>query len=199
MRMLPKSPSSRSGSRTCTSWPGGLLAAFPEAEAPVQALIEEADGSAVELVRSVTTRFPSFNDVATYQDQEVRFYKRAQILISDLAGAFNGRDLGAFHDLNLLTAFADYKIPQVLRSFNALVYSPELDAAIAERRLIPTGSAWEIEIRAGTIWACEFLRRILADQGRLFRATEIDWILWLAGQSLPPEMPTYHRTLTVFY
>jgi hypothetical protein len=177
----------------------GLIEGFPEAEHPVTALIEGADGSAVELDRAVVERFPSFNDVALYQEQEVRFYKRAQILISDLAGAFNGRGLGAFHDLNLLTAFADYKIPQVLRGFNALVYSPELDAAIGEKRLIPMGSAWEVEIRAATIWACESLRRILADQGRLFRATEIDWILWLAGQSLPASMPPYHRTLTVFY
>jgi hypothetical protein len=177
----------------------GLIDGFPEAKIPVLALIDAADGSAVELVRALADRFPSFNDVALYQDQEVRFYKRAQILVSDLAGAFNGRGLGAFHDLNQLTAFADYKIPQVLRGFNALVYSPELDAAIAERRLIPTGSAWEIEIRAATIWACEVLRRILAEQGRLFRATEIDWILWLAAQSMPAEMPTYHRTLTIFY
>jgi hypothetical protein len=177
----------------------GLLEGFPESANPVQALIESADGSAVELVRTVTERFPSFNDVALYQEREVRFYKRAQILVSDLAGAFNGRGFGDFHDLNLLTAFADYKIPQVLRGFNALVYSPELDAAIAERRLIPMGSAWEVEIRAATIWACELLRRNLAEQGRLFRATEIDWILWLAGQSLPDTMPPYHRTLTVFY
>jgi hypothetical protein len=177
----------------------GLLQGFPEAEIPIQALIAGADGSAVALVQAVVERFPSFNDVARYRDQEVRFYKRAQIFVADLAGAFNGRGLGAFLDLNQLTAFADYKVPQVLRGFGALVYAPELDVAIAERRLIPMGSAWEVEIRAATIWACEHLRRILAGQGQLFRATEIDWILWLAGQSLPAEMPPYHRTLTMFY
>jgi hypothetical protein len=177
----------------------GLLEGFPEAKAPVEALIQGADGSAVALVREVVARFPSFNDVAQYRDQEVRFYKRAQIFVADLAGAFDGRGLGAFHDLNQLTAFADYKVPQVLRGFGGLVYAPELDTAIAARRLIPLGSAWEVEIRAATIWACELLRRTLAGQGQLFRATEIDWILWLAGQSLPAKMPPYHRTLTMFY
>lgn len=177
----------------------GLREGFPEATHPVVTLIEEADESAVALIQDVVRRFPSFNDVATYQEREIRFYKRAQILVADLAGAFNGRGLGAFHDLHLLTAFADYKIPQVLRGFNALVYSADLAATIAARRLIPTGSPWEIEIRSATIWACEMLRRILAEEGRLYRATEIDGILWLAGQSLPAEMPTYHRTLTVFY
>ena len=170
-----------------------------DAEAAITRLIRGADGSAVELVFEVARRFPSFNDVASYEGEEVRFFKRAQILVSDLAGAFAGRGPGHFHDLALLTAFADYKVPQVLRGFGALVYAPELDAAIARREAIPTGSAWEIEIRAATVWACELLRRILAEQGRLFRATEIDWILWLAGQSLPPSMPTYHRTWTVFY
>ena len=162
-RMRRRSRFSRSGSRTCMSSAAVFSRDSRRPAHPVQALIEGADGSAVELVRSVVERFPSFNDIAMYQEQEVRFYKRAQILVSDLAGAFNGRGLGTFHDLNLLTAFADYKIPQVLRGFNALIYSPELDAAIAERRLIPMGSAWEVEIRAATIWACEFLRR---DPGR---------------------------------
>jgi hypothetical protein len=177
----------------------GLREGFPDAEIPVQALIEAADGSAIDLVRAVTSRFPSFNDVASFQDQEVRFYKRAQILVADLAAAFDGSGLGAFHDLNQLTAFADYKIPQVLRGFKAMVYTDDLAEAIAAHRLIPTGSAWEIEIRSATIWACELLRQILAEEGRLHRATEIDAILWLAGQSLPAEMPPYHRTLTVFY
>jgi hypothetical protein len=31
------------------------------------------------------------------------------------------------------------------------------------------------------------------------RATEIDWMLWFAGQSLPASMPPYHRTYTPFY
>lgn len=176
----------------------GLLAMDPGVN-PVVGLIRGAQESAVALIQEVVRRFPSFNDVATYQGQEVRFYKRAQILVADLHGAFNGSTLGAFHDLNLLTAFADYKVPQVLRGFGVLRYSPDLDEAIARRQLIPTGSAWEVEIRAATIWACELLRQRLAEQNRLYRATEIDWILWLAGQSLPVEMPTYHRTYTVFY
>lgn len=178
----------------------GLDAIAPgNAEAAISGLIRGADGSAVELVLEVVRRFPSFNDVAAYEGAEVRFFKRAQILVADLAGAFAGRGLGHFHDLARLTAFADYKVPQVLRGFGALVYAPELDDAIARRQLIPTGSPQEIEIRAATVWACEILRRILAEDGHHFRATEIDWILWLAGQSLPATMPTYHRTYTVFY
>ncbi len=95
--------------------------------------IEQAGQSAAALVRLVVQRFPSFNDVASYRGRKVRFYKRAQLLATDLAGAFHGRDLGEFHDLDQLTAFADYKLPQVLRYYGALVYSPALAARIDRR------------------------------------------------------------------
>ena len=166
---------------------------------PVETLVSSAGGSAAALIQSIVRRFPSFNDVARYEGEEVRFYKRAQILAADLHGAFFGYGLGKFNDLAKLTAFADYKVPQVLHGFGALVYSDNLTATIAARRLLPAGSPEEIEIRAATIWACEWLRQILAESGANHLATEIDWLLWFAGQSLPASMPTYHRTLTIFY
>ncbi|MBI2862011.1 MAG: hypothetical protein HYX89_04245, partial [Chloroflexi bacterium] len=88
--------------------------------------IEEARSSAAALVRIVVETFPSFNDVAEYNGKEVRFYKRAQILVADLYGAFEGRGWGGFHDLETLTTFADYKVPQVLRELGAIEYVPPL-------------------------------------------------------------------------
>ncbi len=168
-------------------------------EQPIEELIGGANGSAVALVEAVRRRFPSFDDVTWVDGQEVRFLKRAQILIGDLHGAFDGQGLGAFHDLDELTAFADYKVPQVLRRFGVLRYAPELEAALREQRLIPTNSRWELEIRAGTIWACELIRQSLAQRGVSLMAMEIDWALWLTGQSLPPGSEPYHRTPTIFY
>lgn len=176
----------------------GLIAAYPDAN-PVIALIKEAERSAARLVQRVVSLFPSFNDVAIYEGAEVRFYKRAQILVADLHGAFGGQGLGAFDDLEILTAFADYKVPQVLRRLGILVYDDELAEAVDNRRLIPMGSPKEIEIRAATVWACELLRRALARRSRNVRAFEVDWMLWLLGQSLPADTQPYHRTYTVFY
>jgi hypothetical protein len=150
-------------------------------------------------VDRVTRLFPSFNDVTTFQGSEVRFYKRAQILIADLSGAFGGQGLGGFDDLETLTAFADYKVPQVLRRFGVIDYDETLTAKIDRRELLAPGSVEEIEIRAATIWGCELIRRALAARGTHLRAFEIDWALWFAGQSLPPDERPYHRTLTVFY
>ncbi|HET9662060.1 MAG TPA: queuosine salvage family protein [Thermomicrobiales bacterium] len=168
-------------------------------EQPIEELIGGAHGSAVALVEGVRHRFPSFDDVTWVDGREVRFLKRAQILIGDLHGAFEGQGLGAFSDLDELTAFADYKVPQVLRRFGVLQYAPELEAALREQRLIPANSRWELEIRAGTIWACELIRQRLVEQGIALRAFEIDWALWLTGQSLPPGSEPYHRTPTIFY
>lgn len=163
------------------------------------ALIRLANGSAVRLVQEVSVRFPSFDDIAAYRGYAVRFYKRAQILVADLAAAFAGEGLGAFDDLDRLTAFADYKVPQVLRRLGILVYAAALAAKVDARLLLPPGSAEEVEIRAATIWGCELLRRALHQRGRPLRAFEVDWALWMAGQSLPPDTRPYHRTLTGFY
>jgi hypothetical protein len=129
----------------------------------------------------------------------VTFLKRAQILVADLSGALAGDPLGQFDDLEALTAFADYKVPQVMRHLGILVYDETLAETIAARQLIPAGSREEIEIRAATIQGCEHIRLAFADRGIHLGAHEIDWMLWSAGQALPTDTAPYHRTLTPFY
>jgi Potential Queuosine, Q, salvage protein family len=176
----------------------GLLIFSAEPDAAAR-FVASAGRSAPRLAELVAGRFPSFNDVAMLDGREVRFFKRAQILVADLHGAFSANGLGRFDDLSALTAFADYKVPQVLRGLGALRYKTELAAAIDRRELIPAGSRQEIEIRAATIWACEWLRQAVAGRGRTMAAFEIDWALWMAGQSLGAEVALYHRTQTIFY
>lgn len=53
--------------------------------------IEQAQGSAIRLVQQLIAHFPSFRDVATYHGREIRFFKRAQICVADLAAAFHGK------------------------------------------------------------------------------------------------------------
>jgi hypothetical protein len=176
----------------------GLLAIGGGEEAALR-LVALAGGSAVRLVQEVVARFPSFADEATLDGETVRFYKRAQILVADLAGAFTESAPGLVTDLDQLTAFADYKVPQVLRRFGLLVYTPDLAARIARRERLPAGSREEIEIRAATVQAVELLREASDAYGREFSASDIDWLLWMAGQSLPTVAEPYHRTSTVFY
>lgn len=162
-------------------------------------LLEAAAGSAANLVRLVTAAFPSFCDTAEYDGHPVFFYKRAQILAADLHGAFGGRGWGAFRDTDRLTAFADYKLPQVLRHLGIFEYGERLARKVDQLEHLQPGSPEEVEIRANTIWAVELIRRESAAGGLTVKASEIDWLLWNLGQQDAFRKKPYHRTRTIYY
>ena len=162
-------------------------------------VIKEAAGSAVRLALLLAEHFPSFCDVASFRGQAVRFFKRAQICVADLHGAFGGQDWGAFTDFDQLTIFADYKLPQLLRHFGVLEYSPTLAERIDRQELLEPGSEEEVQIRAATIWACEILRQSINAAGNEpVTAADIDLQLWLLSQDTMNMRP-YHRVRTLYY
>ncbi|MGI5844991.1 MAG: queuosine 5'-phosphate N-glycosylase/hydrolase [Candidatus Xenobium sp.] len=161
--------------------------------------IESCQGSAVQLVELLERDFSSFRDVSTWKGRMVRILKRAQITAVDLYGTFGGTGLGNFSDLEELTAFADYKIPQVLRALGVLEYSPSLAGRVDRMELLEPGSLEEVEIRAAMVWATEWIRQGLQAEGLNRRAFELDWFLWNMGQAPLPEQKPYHRTRTWFY
>lgn len=162
-------------------------------------LVEEASGSALKLASLLAERLNSFRDMTWYKDRKVLFLKRAQIFVADLYGVFRGKNWGRFRDIDELTAFADYKLPQVLRHLGILTYSPKLAQMVDNQILLFPGSLEEIEIRANTIWAVECIRQELERLGRRMRAFEIDWLLWNMGQEDTYRAKPYHRTVTIFY
>jgi hypothetical protein len=129
----------------------------------------------------------------------VFFYKRAQIFAADLYGAFKGKEWGQFTDIHKLTAFADYKLPQVLRHLGILNYGQSLAQKVDQKVLLGPGSQGEVEIRANTVWSVELIRQELERKGKGLKAFEIDWILWNLGQRAEFKVRPYHRTATVFY
>jgi hypothetical protein len=161
--------------------------------------VNQAEGSAVKLTLLLVQDFSSFRDVAGYAGREVHFFKRAQICVADLHGAFSGRRWGTFSDLDKLTIFADYKLPQVLRHYGLLEYQHSLAERVDKQELLAAGGEAEVELRAATIWACELLRREMSDvAGRVITAVEIDQLLWYLGQNAS-DMRPYHRTRTIYY
>ncbi len=163
------------------------------------AYVKAFNGDAVAFVNAVVRDFSSFRDEARYENRLVRFYKRAQILVSDTAATCHGKDRGSFKNLDDLTAFADYKIPQVLRRLGILVYSERLARLVDSRVILEPGSSEEVEIRASTVCAIDSLRRELEKNGRKCRAVEVDWLLWQMGQEPSPADLPYHLTRTVYY
>lgn len=167
-------------------------------------LVTAARGSASRLVSLLTAHFPAFRDHALFAGRQVYFYKRAQIFVADLHGAFDGAGLGAFTDISALTTFADYRVPVVLRKAGCLRYSTALAAAVDAKQEVPAGSAEECELRGATIQAVEVLRDALAaaaaaDGLPLPTAVHVDWRLWELGEASRLTDAPHHRTRSVYY
>ncbi|KAJ5559076.1 hypothetical protein N7535_009060 [Penicillium sp. DV-2018c] len=121
--------------------------------------IDSANLSAAGLVNILTESFACFRDEAIFHGKRVRLYKRAQILVADIWACFNGEDFGEFHDIDKITMFADYRIPQMLHQLNCLRYAPKLDHHIRSLKPIEPDSDWEIELRGVSIWCVELIKR----------------------------------------
>ena len=171
-------------------------------------LLQKHDGQALNMLRSaafsapviaatLARELPSFRDGAWYRGTWVWVLKRAQILPSDLAQLSTKYPAFQMTDCDRLTAFADYRLPQVLRHFGALTYSAGLAAVVDAGTILPSGSAPETEIRACTIEACEGLKRYLPQRS----SADIDLGLWLIGQDmrLDPTLLPHHRTPGQYY
>lgn len=130
-------------------------------------VVGAAGGSAERLAEQAADGMPSFVDPG--------FYKRAQILASDLALA----GVADFHDLDRLTIFADNLVPHVLRVDGVLRYEASLAAGIDRGELLAPGRD-EREIRACAVHACEAIATRLGVAPRV-----LDGWLWNRGAGGP--------------
>lgn len=144
-------------------------------------LVAQAGDSAERLAEMLATGMAMFDDRG--------FYKRAQIVASDLAHA----SVAGFSDLDRLTIFADNLVPHVLRRDGVLRYSPDLAARVDAGAILPLGGA-EREIRACALHACELLSERTGVPPRMLDA----W-LWNKGQAPEYKAHRRHRCRTVFY
>ncbi|MCA9256479.1 MAG: hypothetical protein KDA33_12615 [Phycisphaerales bacterium] len=173
------------------------------------ALLDRFDGAFVNAIESVNhrawplavllmTNFDGFRDVSSYQNTAVYFLKRAQICALDLHFAWAARDFGRLDQLEALTAFADYRIPQALRHLGLLTLSDSLAARIDAREEIDRDSDEEIELRAASIQAVDCMSRELIRAGRRAQPWEVDCWLWEISHADDVTVQ-HHRTRTTFY
>ncbi|MFH0738014.1 MAG: queuosine salvage family protein [Candidatus Micrarchaeota archaeon] len=153
-----------------------------------------AGGDAIKLLRIVVAHFPSFHDSSILDGEEVFFFKRAQLLVSDISRQFPG-GLGRADEL---TACADYVLPMVLRWKGILGYSRGLAEAIDSRAIIQRGSREEICIRASTILAVEMIKEELRARIPGICSMDVNDYLWLAKKEVPTGT-AYHLTRTTAY
>ncbi|KAJ4315161.1 hypothetical protein N0V94_006101 [Neodidymelliopsis sp. IMI 364377] len=118
-----------------------------EFDSSVVTLIEDAKNSAAGLVNLLASKFTCFADEGTFERKKVRFLKRAQIFVADLWAAFDGESYGEFNDIDKITMFADYRVPQMLHSLGVMWFCPSLEAKIRRLEVIESGHTWEMQIR----------------------------------------------------
>jgi Potential Queuosine, Q, salvage protein family len=162
--------------------------------------------SAAALVNLLVRDIPCLRDSHHFESRTVHIYKRAQILVADIWACYNGSSYGAFHDIDQITMFADYRIPQMLHSLGCLMFSPVLEGRIRRQQKIRSGEKCEVELRGCSIWAVELIRRqILRDHpDAKVNSVLIDTFLYdtlkekeAAGEIM--EIIPHHRTRSMWY
>jgi hypothetical protein len=186
-------------------------------------IVHSAQGSAVKLVEIITSLLPGFRDHTIHPTTgQLFFYKRAQILVGDIWGAFKGQGPGEFKDIDQLTMFADYRVPQILRHLGMLKYSKELGAKVDGKEMMQAGGLEETEIRSGTIHAVEVMKmkieeRLRNEEGGAgggggreggeeerertggINSVQLDWWLWEWGEREKDTLKPHHRVMTIYY
>lgn len=167
-------------------------------------MIDEADFSATALVVMLADELSCFRDEHVFEGRRVNFYKRAQILVADLWACFGGESFGEFHDIDELTMFADYRVPVTLTMLHCLQFGPKLEAHIKAKKMIPSGSSWECQLRGASVWCVEMIRReILKRHPKVnINAALIDFYLYDTAkemEALGAEGLPHHRTRSIWY
>lgn len=148
-----------------------------------------------ELLIYLIENLPYLEDVSLYKDKNIYFYKRAQLLVSDILHIREYIEKVRVDYSNLMGC-ADYKIPQVLNNLGVLIYNKDLDNKIMQRQELKENSEEEVEIRACDLVAIDYIYQKL--NGKISRM-DINDYLWLVGQDKKKIAKPYHRTLTSHY
>ncbi|XP_044742813.1 queuosine salvage protein isoform X2 [Chrysoperla carnea] len=173
--------------------------------------LEMANGSAMKLLEIIVTNFECFRDESQFNGYQISFYKRAQILVADIWSCFYlncSEDnflskLVNFYDIDQITMFADYRVPQILNYFNVLEYSPELLNTLNEKQILMPGSNLEIEIRGCSIEAIEQLKNWLKTEKPdiVINSILLDQYLWDLRRKINhklQEVP-FHQVISIYY
>lgn len=149
----------------------------------------------VTLLDYIVNSLDYFDDECDYGKERVFFYKRAQLITSDILHTRKILE-GIEVDYSHLRGCADYKIPQVMRCLGMLEFDEELSMLVDSKTEIKYGSEMEVEIRANNLVVIDYIYKKL--NGKVSRMDINDYI-WLLGQDKSKMIKPYHRTRTIYY
>lgn len=151
--------------------------------------------SDIELLEYLINNLSFFDDKASYQGKVIPFYKRAQLLASDLIHVIN-KKLNKDIDYSHLIGCADYKIPQVMRCYGMLEFDDSLASKVDNKIEIKENSDEEVEIRASDLMVINYIYEKL---NKKYLRMDINDFIWLLGQDKTKMTKPYHRTITSHY
>ena len=120
--------------------------------------LRDSDASAVRLVAHLVHDFPvTFNDSYTVDRAPgvVCFYKKAQLVVSEVYMRFAATELSQVTDIDGLTAFVDNVVVAMMRMTGILTVEDALASQINREEPIAKGSEAEIALRAKALDAVE--------------------------------------------
>ncbi|KZS05422.1 UPF0553 protein [Daphnia magna] len=170
--------------------------------------VRQSGNSAQKLLELIVSNFPSFRDEGIFEGERVSFYKRAQILVADIWSVFKGKGLGSFSDIDTITMFADYRVPQALVHFGAMEYSDKLNKLLSTNHTFMNGDQEEMEIRGCSIHAVELIKEELKSQSVNFNketlpinSAMIDYFLWEYRRRFATDLAKvpYHKVRCIYY
>uniref|UniRef100_A0A3Q2UQ55 Queuosine 5'-phosphate N-glycosylase/hydrolase n=1 Tax=Fundulus heteroclitus TaxID=8078 RepID=A0A3Q2UQ55_FUNHE len=173
-----------------------------------RSFISQAGNDARKMVELIVEKIPSYRDEATYEGKRISFYKRAQILVADFWGVMEARGEGDIVNMDWLTMFADYRVPQALVYLGVLQYSDALMQALKNGELLLSGDPREVEIRGCSIWSVELIKERLHKlmkerDGAVcnINSAVIDFYLWPYAKQHHKEMAhiPIHHTRCIYY
>ena len=146
-----------------------------------------------ELFEFIINSLDYYEDISYYNRHKILFYKRAQLLTSDILHVKEMKD-HEIVDYSHLIGCADYKIPQVMRCYGMIEFSDRLASIVDSKTPLKEGSLEEIEIRANTLKVIDYISKKLN-----YSRMDINDFIWLLGQDKSKMTKPYHRTLTSHY
>ena len=158
-----------------------------------------AGGSAERFVEVLTGAAPMWRDVRQYEELTLPFHKRAWLCAAMLHGRFVNDPVRAFRDPGVIPAFADYRLPQVLRGTGVMELSAPLAAHIEAGEPLEVNSTAEVEIRAVTVAIAAQLHERLRQRIPDLLMMQVDHFLWRMAVQVQDRLPPFHRTRTTDY
>ena len=149
----------------------------------------------IELLEHIISNLKYFEDISDYNGNKILFYKRAQLLTSDILHVRELKEKIKV-DYTDLIGCADYKIPQVMRCYGMLEFSEYLSHKVDNMIPLDENSSEEVEIRANTLQVINYIYEKL---NKKYPRMDINDFIWLLGQDKSKMIKPYHRTLTKHY